>query len=79
MGQSEVLLFGGNVHVKPDEKKRVETADLQILSWGRWALIAKGLQIVRCMYVAMHDDKVPARLLVRIYTILLNMPWETYI
>ena len=42
MGQSEVLLFGGNVHVKPDEKDRVETADLQILSWGRWALIAKG-------------------------------------
>ena len=36
MGQSEVLLFGGNVHVKPGEKERVETADLRILSWGGW-------------------------------------------
>ena len=39
MGQSEVLLFGGNVHVKPGEMERMDYADLQILSWGRWVLI----------------------------------------
>ena len=34
MGWTEVLLFGGNVHIKPDEEERVDAADLRILTWG---------------------------------------------
>ena len=38
MGQTEVFLFGGNKHIKPDEEERVDAADLRILSWGECAL-----------------------------------------
>ena len=42
MGQTEVFLFGGNVHIKPDEEERVDAADLRILTWGGCAPIGGG-------------------------------------
>ena len=42
MGQTEVFLFGGNVHIKPDEEERVDAADLRILTWGGCAPIGAG-------------------------------------
>ena len=42
MGQTEVFLFGGNMHIKPDEEERVDAADLRILTWGGCAPIGGG-------------------------------------
>ena len=55
MGQSEVFLFGGNVHIKPEEKERVETADLQILSWGGCGHILLVFVLTLIFYYCMHD------------------------
>ena len=42
IGRTEVFLFGGNVHIKPDEQERVDAADLRILTWGGCAPIGGG-------------------------------------
>ena len=56
VGQTEVFLFGGNVHIKPDENERMDTADLRILSWGGCALVTRvqGLEQLECAVIVIQ-------------------------
>ena len=36
--ECQVVVFGGNVHVKGDKGARDNTADLRILQFGGWAI-----------------------------------------